>query len=190
MSPAPHSTLLHPSFFHLSFPYLFSIRMQFCQKLCKHSDNGMSCTVPLHPYILTPTCSLRPRFPHDLVRPLRALARTHPGPPLHNRKCFRTKPMWTLYLINTHTALPHPLHRFHKLPCTLQTIGSYTKECAKLYANTRPCTPFTLVQHPWLFEQQTYTLPCHSDFVSPSRRLLRGPWTARINSRFSIPNGC
>ena len=98
--------------------------------------------------------------------------------------------MWTLYLINTHTALPHPLHRFHELPCPLQTIGSHTKERTNLYANTRPCTPFILVQHAWLFEQQTYTLPCHSDCVSQSLPILRGPWTARINSRLSIPNEC
>jgi hypothetical protein len=138
---------------------------------------------------LTSTCSLHPQFPFDHVRPLRALARTPHGPPLHNRKCFRMKPMWTLYLINTHTALLHPLHRFRELPCPLQTIGGYTKEYTNPYANTRPFTPFILVQHAWLFEQQTYTLPCHSDYVSQSRR-LRGPWTAPINSRYSIPNGC
>lgn len=188
MPPAPHSTH-SPTGLFSNLPFL-TYYLFVCNFAKSFANTLIMVCRARTLYILTShahfyPCSLHPQFPYDHDHPLRALARTPHGPLLHNRKCFRVMLMWTLYLINVHTALPHPLPCFPELPCPLQTIGGYTKE----YTNTRPFTPFILVQHAWLFEQQMYTLPCHSGYVSQSPH-LREPWTALINSRYSVPNGC
>jgi len=95
------------------------------------------------------------------------------------------KLVWTPQLIVTHTALTHPLIRFHAIPRLVRTIGSHYQH-SNPSVDTRAFAPFSLVRHVWRFDRRAYTLPRHLDYVSRSACVRRGTWTAGLSSRYPI----